>query len=157
GSELTEQNQGQPVQLLSNLAKPKRQFTPYVVNHINVQPCFDVYVACESRDLGGVSDDVQRVVDEVQKSAPRGTTIRVMGQVLSMKTAFMGLFIGLAGAIILVYLLLVVNFQSWIDPVIILMAIPGALTGIVWSLFVTQTTFSVPALMGAIMTIGVAS
>jgi multidrug efflux pump subunit AcrB len=157
GSAATKENQQQPAQLLANLAQPKRQFTPYVVNHLNIQPCFDVYVDCEHRDLGGVSADVQKVVDEVKKEAPRGTRIVVAGQVLSMKTAFLGLLVGLAGAIILVYLLLVVNYQSWIDPLIILMAVPGALTGIIWSLFVTQTTFSVPALMGAVMTIGVAS
>jgi multidrug efflux pump subunit AcrB len=128
-----------------------------VVNHINVQPCFDIYADCEQRDLGGVSDDIQKIVDKYKAHLPRGTQIIVMGQVLSMKTAFLGLMIGLVGAVTLVYLLLVVNFQSWLDPLTILMAIPGALTGIAWSLFVTQTTFSVPALMGAVMTIGVAS
>jgi len=157
GSATTKQNKDQPVLLLANLAEQSRRYTPYVVNHQNVQPCFDVYVDCQDRDLGGVSDDIQKIVDEFKKKAPKGTNIVVSGQVLSMKTAFAGLLIGLAGAILLVYLLLVVNFQSWIDPVIILMAIPGALTGIIWSLFVTQTTFSVPALMGAVMTIGVAS
>lgn len=157
GSAATQDNKNQPVQLMTNLAKPTRQYTPYVVNHINVQPCFDIYVDCEQRDLGGVSDDIQKIVDAHQKSLPRGTRIFVMGQVLSMKTAFVGLLIGLIGAIVLVYLLLVVNFQSWLDPLTILMAIPGALTGIAWSLFVTQTTLSVPALMGAVMTIGVAS
>lgn len=153
----SKKNEQQPAQLFSNLATAKRQYTPYVVNHRNVQPCFDIYVDCQHRDLGGVSDDVQKVVDEFKKHAPRGTKIFVGGQVMSMKTAFLGLLIGLAGAILLVYLLLVVNFQSWIDPLIIMMAVPGALTGIVWALFVTQTTFSVPALMGAVMTIGVAS
>ena len=157
GSADSKKNKNQPAQLLANLATSKRQYTPYVVNHLNVQPCYDIYVDCQHRDLGGVSDDVQKVVDEFKKSAPRGTKIFVGGQVMSMKTAFMGLLIGLAGAILLVYLLLVVNFQSWLDPLIIMMAVPGALTGIVWALFVTQTTFSVPALMGAVMTIGVAS
>lgn len=157
GSASTQKNENQPVQLMNNLAKPKRQYTPYVVNHINVQPCFDIYADTEQRDLGGVSDDIQKIVDKYKTHLPRGTLIRVMGQVLSMQTAFLGLMIGLVGAVVLVYLLLVVNFQSWLDPLTILMAIPGALTGIVWSLFVTQTTFSVPALMGAVMTIGVAS
>ncbi|MBP9091342.1 efflux RND transporter permease subunit [bacterium] len=157
GSATTASNKQQPVQLLSNLAKPTRQYTPYVVNHMNVQPSFDIYVDTEQRDLGGVADDVQKVVDQFTKNAPRGTNIKVMGQVLSMKTAFAGLLIGLAGAVVLVYLLLVVNFQSWLDPIVILTAIPGALTGIIWSLFVTQTTLSVPALMGAVMCIGVAS
>ncbi|MBS2002974.1 MAG: efflux RND transporter permease subunit [Cyanobacteria bacterium SZAS LIN-5] len=157
GSASTQENQNQPVQLMNNLAKPKRQYTPYVVNHINVQPCYDIYADTEQRDLGGVSDDIQKIVDKYKTHLPRGTLIKVMGQVLSMQTAFLGLLVGLVGAVILVYLLLVVNFQSWLDPLTILMAIPGALTGIVWSLFVTQTTFSVPALMGAVMTIGVAS
>ncbi|MBY0545717.1 MAG: efflux RND transporter permease subunit [Candidatus Obscuribacterales bacterium] len=157
GSATTATNEKLPVQLMANVATPTRQYTPYVVNHLNVQPCYDVYVDCQNRDLGGVSEDVQKIVTEAQKTAPRGTIVKVMGQVMSMETAFKGLIIGMIGAVILVYLLLVVNFQSWIDPVTILMAIPGALTGIVWSLFVTQTTFSVPALMGAVMTIGVAS
>jgi len=158
GSPQTQENKGQPVELLWSVARPQRQYTPYVVNHLNVQPCFDIFVSCQHRDLGGVADDVNKIVEKIKaKGLPRGTMIMVSGQVLSMKTAFAGLLIGLAGAIILVYLLLVVNFQSWIDPVIILMAVPGALTGIAWSLFVTQTTVSVPALMGAVMTIGVAS
>jgi len=145
-----------PGQLLRNVARPERQYTPYVVSHTNVQPTFDVYAACQDRDLGGVSADVQKCVDEVKKNLPRGSFVYVLGQVLSMKTAFLGLIVGLFGSVVLVYLLLVVNYQSWIDPLIILMAIPGALAGILWSLFITQTTFSVPALMGTIMTIGVA-
>lgn len=144
-------------QLLSNVAKPIRQYTPAVVNHFNVMPVYDVYAACQGKDLGSVSDDIQKIVDEYSKDAPRGTKIVVAGQVLSMKLAFYWLLIGLAGALVLVYFLLVVNYQSWSDPLIILMAIPGALSGILWSLYVTQTNFSVPALMGTIMTIGVAS
>ncbi len=157
GSPTTKENDVRPVLLLADVAKPTRKYTPYVVNHVNVQPCFDIYVDCEHRDLGGVAGDVEKTLDQFRSKAPHSTAIIVTGEVMSMKTAFAGLLIGLAGAVLLVYLLLVVNFQSWIDPLIILMAIPGALTGIVWSLFVTQTTFSVPALMGAIMTIGVAS
>jgi len=157
GSAETQKNKQQPVQLLYNVSHPIRRYTPYVVSHLNVQPCFDIYASCQHRDLGGVSDDVQKIVDELRKKAPHGTLIVVTGQALSMTTAFVGLLIGLAGAIVLVYLLLVVNFQSWVDPLIILMAVPGALAGIAWSLFVTQTTLSVPALMGAVMTIGVAS
>ncbi len=144
-------------QLLANVANPKRQYTPAVVNHFNVMPVYDVYAACQGKDLGSVSDDIQKIVDSFSKDAPRGTKIVVAGQVLSMKLAFYWLLLGLAGALVLVYFLLVVNYQSWSDPLIILMAIPGALTGILWSLFVTQTAFSVPALMGTIMTIGVAS
>ncbi len=147
-----------PMQLLSNVATPIRCFTPYVVNHFNVQNAYDVYAACQNRDLGGVAIEVQRIVKEVKKTLPsKGTFIVVAGQVLSMLTAFAGLLIGLVGALLLVYLLLVVNYQSWVDPLIILMAVPGALSGIMWSLFISQTTFSVPALMGTIMTIGVAS
>ncbi len=157
GSAFTEQHKKQPVQLLSNVATPLRQYTPYVVNHMNVQPAFDVYAACQHRDLGSVSSDIEKIVEKFKSHLSRGTRIVLAGQALSMKAAFLGLFVGLAGAVVLVYLLLVVNFQSWLDPLIILMAIPGALSGIVWSLFVTQTTLSVPALMGAIMTIGVAS
>lgn len=158
GSPKSEENKQQPVQLLRNVSQPVRRYTPYVVNHVNVQPCFDIYADCQHRDLGGVSDDVQKIIDCTKKKGlPHGTSICVTGQALSMTTAFLGLLVGLAGAIVLVYLLLVVNYQSWVDPLIILMAIPGALTGIMWSLFVTQTTLSVPALMGAVMTIGVAS
>lgn len=144
-------------QLLMNLSNPTRAYTPAVVNHYNVQPVFNIYAACQGRDLGGVSKDIQKVIDRYQKHLPRGTTVAIKGQVESMKTAVNGLLLGIVGALVLVYLLLVVNYQSWVDPLIILMAIPGALSGIIWSLFVTQTTFSIPALMGTIMTIGVAS
>lgn len=157
GNAQTSPLQQSPTQLLSNVATPVRTFTPYVINHVNVQPVYDIYAACQNRDLGGVSRDVQKVVKEVKKTLPRGSFVVVSGQTMSMLTAFAGLLIGLIGALVLVYLLLVVNYQSWIDPLIILMAIPGALSGIIWSMFVTQTTFSVPALMGTIMTIGVAS
>lgn len=144
-------------QMLSNVAKPSRQYTAAVVNHYNVAPVYDIYAACQGRDLGTVSDEIQKVVDSFQKQLPRGTKIVIAGQVLSMKLAFFWLLIGLAGALLMVYFLLVVNYQSWTDPLIILMAVPGALSGILWSLYVTQTNFSVPALMGTIMTIGVAS
>jgi multidrug efflux pump subunit AcrB len=146
-------------QLLMNLATFERQRTPHVVNHINVQPVYDIFAACQNRDLGGVSRDVQKILEETRKSLgdTRGIRIVMAGQVLSMNLAFIALLSGLVFALLLVYLLLVVNFQSWSLPVIILMAIPGALSGIVLSLFVTQTTFSIPALMGTIMTMGVAS
>lgn len=149
--------QQQSTQLLCNVATPTRKYIPYVVNHYNVQPVFDIYAACQSRDLGSVSDDIDKSLNEIRKTLPRGTSVTTEGQVLAMNGAFAGLLFGLAGALLLIYLLLVVNFQSWVDPLIILMAIPGALSGIIWSLFVTQTTLSVPALMGTIMTIGVAS
>lgn len=149
--------QQQSTQLLCNVAQPARKYIPYVVNHYNVQPVYDIYAACQNKDLGAVSADIDKVLAEVGKKLPRGTSVTTEGQVLAMTGAFSGLFLGLAGALLLIYLLLVVNFQSWSDPVIILMAIPGALCGIIWSLFVTQTTLSVPALMGTIMAIGVAS
>ncbi len=152
----TDKDKQQPTQLLSNVAIPERTFTAAVVNHLNVLPCFDVYGDCQSRDLGGVADDVQKIVNSLQKKLPRGTFTIIGGQVLTMNLAFIGLIAGIGGALVLVYLLLVVNFQSWVDPLIILMAIPGAMAGIVMALYVSHTTFSVPALMGAIMTIGVA-
>jgi multidrug efflux pump subunit AcrB len=146
----------QPI-LLTNVAQQERIGTPAVVNHYNAQPAFDVYAACQGRDLGAVSRDIRKIVNYYQPQLPRGSFLDIGGQVSSMRSAFAGLLAGLAFALILVYLLLVVNFQSWKDPLIILMAIPGAFSGIMWSLFVTQTTFSVPALMGAIMSVGVAS
>ena len=144
-------------QLLTNVSTFDRSFTPAVVTHYNVQPSFDIYAACQGRDLGGVSHDIQQIMNQYKDKLPRGTTMTMAGQVQSMTTAFTALLLGLVFAMVLVYLLLVVNFQSWSDPVIILMAIPGAFCGILWSLFGTQTTFSIPALMGTIMTVGVAS
>ncbi|HEY9685283.1 MAG TPA: efflux RND transporter permease subunit [Oculatellaceae cyanobacterium] len=148
--------QQQPV-LLTNVADFARIGTPSVVNHYNVQPVFDVFAACQGRDLGGVSRDIDKIVKKYTKELPRGSFMQLAGQTQSMRSAFAGLIAGLAFALVLVYLLLVVNFQSWKDPLIILTATPGAFSGIIWSLFVTQTTLSVPALMGAIMTVGVAS
>ena len=128
-----------------------------IVNHYNVQPVFDVYANVDRRDLGGVATDVYRVVKEVTPKLPPGAFIRVRGQVETMESSFVRLGLGLLFAILLVYLLMVVNFQSWLDPFIILMAVPGALSGILWMLFLTETTFSVPSLMGCIMSIGVAT
>ncbi len=127
------------------------------MSHYNVQPVFEVYADVQGRDLGGVSADVQRVVDSLRPELPRGSTFAVRGQVQSMNSSYRGLAFGLLFAVLLVYFLMVVNFQSWLDPFIILTALPGALAGIVWMLFLTQTTVSVPALMGAIMCIGVAT
>jgi multidrug efflux pump subunit AcrB len=143
--------------LLTNVAAFDRAGTPAVVNHLNAQPVFDVYAACQQRDLGGVSAEIEKILAKYEKDLPRGTFLVMGGQVNSMKSAFAALIFGLIFALLLVYLLLVVNFQSWLDPLIILMAIPGAFTGILWSLFVSQTSFSIPALMGTIMTVGVAS
>jgi len=145
-------------QLLMNVATFERQTTPSVVSHINVQPVFDIYADCQDRDLGGVARDIVKLIKTLKDNhLPRGVYVFLGGQALSMLKAFVALLLGLVFALLLVYLLLVVNFQSWSDPLIILMAIPGALSGILWSLFITQTAFSIPALMGTIMTIGVAS
>jgi multidrug efflux pump subunit AcrB len=146
-----------PPQLLTNLATFKRSPTPYVVNHMNVQPLYNIYAACQGRDLGSVAIDIKKILNHYRENLPRGTAIEMGGQVRSMTSAYRALLFGLIFALLLVYLLLVVNFQSWSDPLIILMAIPGAFSGILWSLFVTQTTFSIPALMGTIMSVGVAS
>lgn len=144
-------------QLLSNLATIERRTSMAVVNHYNVQPTFDIYANVQGRDLGGVAREIDRVLAEFQPKLPRGTTLVMRGQVESMRSSFVGLGFGLLFAIVLVYFLMVVNFQSWLDPFIILMALPGALAGILWMLFVTQTTISVPSLMGAIMCVGVAT
>ncbi|MGA2115661.1 MAG: efflux RND transporter permease subunit [Bryobacteraceae bacterium] len=144
-------------QLLSNLAGSARGVAPEIINHYNVQPVFDVYANIDRRDLGAVGDAVENIVADASKRLPRGTTIDVRGQITTMQTSFYRLGLGMVFAVVLVYLLMVLNFQSWLDPFIILMALPGALAGIVWMLFLTQTTFSVPSLMGAIMCIGVAT
>ncbi len=144
-------------ELLKNLAELGRSTTPAIISHYQIMPVFDIYVNTQDRDLGGVTEDVQKIVDQLRPHLPRGTFINIRGQADSMKSAFGGLLNGLIFALVLVYMLLVINFQSWLDPLIILMASPGALSGIVLMLFLTQTTFSVPALMGAIMSIGVAS
>jgi multidrug efflux pump subunit AcrB len=141
--------------LLMNLATTRRTSTSAFVSHYAIQPVFDVYANIADRDLGGVSHDVQNIIERYRKKVPEGTLIYMRGQADSMNKAFLGLFAGMAFALVLIYLLLVMNFQSWLDPLIILMAIPGALCGVIWALFLTQTTFSVPALMGAIMSIGV--
>jgi multidrug efflux pump subunit AcrB len=149
---------GVPVpELLTNLAHVERGTTLSVANHYNIQNVFDVYANVQDRDLGGVARDVRRVMASLEKDLPRGTTLVLRGQVQNMDSAFRGLAGGLIFAVILVYCLMVVNFQSWLDPFIIITALPGALSGILLALFVTQTTINVPSLMGAIMSIGVAT
>jgi multidrug efflux pump subunit AcrB len=145
----------QPNELLENIAAPARGAEPAVVSHYNVRPVIDIYSSVNGRDLGSVAKQVDKLTSAVR--LPRGTTIVTRGQVATMRSSFIGLFAGLAFAIALVYLLIVVNFQSWLDALIIIAALPGALAGICWCLFLTQTTLSVPALMGAIMSIGVAT
>jgi CzcA family heavy metal efflux pump len=144
-------------QWLSNLATFRRTTTPLSLNHYNVQPVFDVAANVQGTDLGSVSSAVDRIVAMHTALMSKASTISVRGQVQSMKQSFSQLALGIGFAILLVYLLMVVNFQSWLDPFIILTALPGALAGILWALFVTGTTLSVPALMGCIMAIGVAT
>jgi multidrug efflux pump subunit AcrB len=148
---------GPPAQLLGNLADLSRGTEAANLNHYNVQPTYDVYANVQGRDLGAVAADVRKVVAAAREDLPRGSSIVVRGQVEMMNSSFLGLAAGLVFAVLLVYFLMVVNFQSWLDPFIVLTALPGALAGILWILFVTQTNLSVPALMGAIMCIGVAT
>jgi multidrug efflux pump subunit AcrB len=128
-----------------------------VANHSDIQPAFDIYANVQDRDLGSVAREVEKVVAAQRARLAPGNTITLRGQVESMNSAFLRLGLGVLFAAVLVYLLMVVNFQSWLDPFIIITALPGAFAGIIWMLFVTQTTFSVPALMGALMCIGVAT
>jgi multidrug efflux pump subunit AcrB len=148
---------GKTAQLLTNVGALQRQTTASVVNHYNVQPLYDVYANVQDRDLGAVANDVDRILAEFTPKLPKGSFLETRGQVSTMRSSFKGLAVGLVFAIVLVYFVMVVNFQSWLDPFIILMALPGALAGIVLMLFITQTTLSVPSLMGAIMSIGVAT
>jgi multidrug efflux pump subunit AcrB len=149
----------QDTQLLANLAYTTRAVSPTNITHYDIKPTFDVLLNVADTDLGSASDAVQKIVDKYTsgKDIPRGTTIKIRGQVQSMNSSFTALGFGLIFAIVLVYLLMVINFQSWVDPLIILMALPGALSGILWMLWATGTTISVPSLMGAIMSIGVAT
>jgi len=149
-------NDGKP-QLLANLATISRGAGPAIVSHYNSRPATDIYINVDGTDLGTVATAARAIVEDVQKDLPRGSDIRVMGQVDTMYTSFTGLLFGLVGAIVLIYLLIVVNFQSWLDPFIIITALPSALAGIVSTLFITHTTISVPALIGAIMCMGVAT
>jgi multidrug efflux pump subunit AcrB len=144
-------------QLLSNLVDVKRSYGPVVVNHYNVAPVFDVYANVDRRDLGSVGVEVERIMKDEQSRLPRGTTLALRGEYETMQSSFFRLGLGIVFAVVLVYLLMAVNFQSWLDPFIILTALPGAMAGILWTLFVTRTTLSVPSLMGAIMSIGVAT
>jgi len=144
-------------QVLGGLGTFDRAQTAEVVNHYNILPEVDIFAATQGRDLGAVSKDVQKLIDDNSKFLPRGMTVTLRGQVVTMNTAFLGLFYGLLAAVVLIYLMIVVNFQSWTDPFVIVTALPAALAGIVWILFATGTTLSVPALTGAIMCMGVAT
>jgi multidrug efflux pump subunit AcrB len=154
---VTNQSRSAGLQVLGGLAKISRDQTPAVVSHYNIQPVIDLYATTQDRDLGGVAAEMQKLIKATAKDAPKGATVHLRGQVDTMNTAFGGLLFGLLGAIVLIYLLIVVNFHSWLDPFVIITALPAALAGIVWMLFVTQTHISVPALTGTIMCMGVAT
>jgi CzcA family heavy metal efflux pump len=144
-------------QILAGLASFSRGAEMGVVSHYDIQPVIDIYGAVEGRDLGGVASDIEPILKRNEKDLPKGSQVITRGQIQTMNSSFIGLLAGLGFSIVLVYLLIVINFQSWLDPFIILMALPAALAGIVWFLFVTGTTVSVPALTGAIMCMGVAT
>lgn len=145
------------IQVLHNLASVNRGADLGVATHYDIQPVVDIYASVQGRDLGGVSSEISRIMDEFQKKLARGSSMVMRGQVETMHSSFFGLEAGLLFAIVLVYLLMVVNFQSWTNPFIIITALPGAMAGIVWMLFLTGTTLNVPSLMGAIMSVGVAT
>ncbi len=149
--------QGGTQQTLGAIADVNRSVRSAVVSQYNIQAMVQIYATTQDRDLGAVAADVQKVVDEMKGSLPRGSQVHLLGQVRTMNNAFSGLLFGLLAAVVLIYLLIVVNFQSWSDPFVIITALPAALAGIVWTLFATGTTLSVPALTGAIMCMGVAT
>jgi len=148
---------GQTLQILGNVAEISRGVTFPVADHYNIRPVFNIYANVSGRDLGAVAADIQKLISSSEKDLPKGSSTVLRGQVRTMNDSFIGLYLGLAFSMVLVYLLMVVNFQSWIEPLIIITALPCALAGIVWMLFATHTTLSVPALMGAIMCMGVAT
>jgi multidrug efflux pump subunit AcrB len=144
-------------QVLGGISTIGRSNATAVVSHYNIAPVFDLYATPNGRDLGAVAGDIKHAINQMKAETPKGTTVVLRGQYATMQSAFSGLAFGLIGAIVLIYLLIVVNFQSWIDPFVIITALPGALAGIIWMLFATGTTLSVPALTGAIMCMGVAT
>src|ERR1700751_3341670 len=148
---------GTSMEILGDVASVARGHEIGIINHYNIRRVIDIYGAVEDRDLGGVSHDVEKIVSANQKLLPRGTYVAIHGQVQTMRSSYVGLLSGMGLAVVLVYMLIVVNFQSWLDPFIIKTALPAALTGIVLSLFLTHTTLSVPALMGALMCMGIAT
>jgi multidrug efflux pump subunit AcrB len=153
---ITAAGSGAP-QLLTNLALLHRSESAGLISHYNVQTVYEITATVQDRDLGSASGDIRQVVDQARDLLPKGSTLAIRGQIESMDESFNGLGYGLLFAVLLVYFLMVVNFQSWIDPFVILSALPGAGAGILWALFATGTTISVPALMGGIMTVGVAT
>jgi multidrug efflux pump subunit AcrB len=144
-------------QILGAMATIERRGVGVVHSHYNVQPVLDIFASVQDRDLGGVGGDINKLIKATKKDVPKGSTVTARGQMQTQKESFDGLYAGLGFAIILIYLLIVVNFQSWTDPFIIITALPAAIAGIIWMLFVTDTNISVPALTGAIMCMGVAT
>ena len=154
---ITGANPSAPPSLMASLVSMQRGSGMAVVSHYNVAPVIDIFGSVEGRDLGGVSRDINKIIDSQRTQLPRGSRVVVRGQVQTMRSSYTGLLVGLVFSILLVYLLIVVNFQSWLDPFIMISALPAALAGIAWFLFITHTTLSVPALMGTIMCMGVAT
>jgi multidrug efflux pump subunit AcrB len=154
---VTGTNPAAPPSVMASLVSMQRGSSMALVSHYNVAPVIDIYGSFSGRDLGGVSQDINKVIDSMRSQLPRGSQVVVRGQVRTMRSSYIGLLVGLVFAIFLDYLLIVVNFQSWLDPFIMISALPAALAGIAWMLFITNTTLSVPALMGAIMCMGVAT
>ena len=154
---ITGTNPSAPASLMASLVSTQRGAGMAVVSHYNVAPVIDLFGAASGRDLGGVASDIYKIIDATRQQLPRGSRVVVRGQVKTMRSSYVGLLSGLVFSIVLVYLLIVVNFQSWLDPFIMISALPAALAGIAWFLFITHTTLSVPALMGAIMCMGVAT
>jgi multidrug efflux pump subunit AcrB len=148
---------GSNTEILGDVAAVSRGHEMGLITHYNIRRVIDIYGAVQDRDLGAVSRDVQKIVDHSREQLPRGTFLTIRGQVRTMESSYAGLLTGLALAVVLVYMLIVINFQSWLDPFIIITALPAALTGIVLFLFFTHTTLSVPALMGALMCMGIAT
>jgi multidrug efflux pump subunit AcrB len=143
--------------ILGGIANITRSTSNAVVSQYDIQSLVQIYATTQGRDLGAVASDIQKIIADTAKDVPRGSSVVLLGQVDTMNKAFAGLLFGLLGAVVLIYLLIVVNFQSWSDPFVIVMALPAALAGIIWMLFATHTTLSVPALTGAIMCMGVAT
>ena len=154
---ITGTNPTAPPSLMASLVSMQRGAGMAVVSHYNVAPVIDIFGSVAGRDLGGVASDINKIIDAARSQLPRGSRVVVRGQVQTMRASYIGLLSGLVFSIVLVYLLIVVNFQSWLDPFIMISALPAALAGIAWFLFITHTTLSVPALMGAIMCMGVAT
>lgn len=144
-------------QILGSFATLKRTWTSVVESHYNVQPVIDIFASIQDRDLGSVTKDIKKIIHDTKKDLPKGSSVAIRGQIDTKENAFNGLYWGLAFSILLVYLLIVINFQSWTDPFIIITALPATIAGIAWMLFLTHTALSVPALTGAIMCMGVAT